>query len=69
MPLTIVVVGCEGDTDEYSAIGYERDEATGVLKIQIDRERIVELEPYEYAGSPLIIFDDYDSTDSFEFMQ
>lgn len=69
MPLTIVVVDADGDTDEYNAIGYERDEATGVLKIQIDRERIVELEPYEYAGSSLIIFDDYDQRDTLDYMQ
>ena len=69
MPLAIVVVDCEGDTDEYSAIAYSRDVATGNLKIHIDRERIVELEPEEYAGGPLVIFDDYDGTDAFEYMQ
>lgn len=68
MPLTIVVVDADGDTDEYNAIAYTRDVATGNLKIQIDRERIVELEPEDYAGGPLIIFDNYDSLDTFDYM-
>ena len=69
MPLAVVVIDADGEADEYNAIGYERDEATGVLKIKIDREQIVELEPYDYAGGPLFITDDYDGTDSVEFMQ